>query len=66
MYFDSFSDFFAMGGHGFYVWISYAIVLLSLLFYFVSSKNLSKKNRQILLSHFERLEATERNSEGSN
>jgi len=31
MHFDSFSDFFAMGGHAFYVWWSYGItfVLLS-------------------------------------
>jgi heme exporter protein D len=26
--FDSFSDFIAMGGHGFYVWLSYAIALV--------------------------------------
>ncbi len=25
MYFDSFQAFFHMGGHGFYVWLSYAI-----------------------------------------
>lgn len=25
MFFDSFSAFLAMGGHGFYVWLSYAI-----------------------------------------
>jgi len=25
--FDSWSDFFAMGGHGFYVWLSYALSL---------------------------------------
>ncbi|MDO6515574.1 MULTISPECIES: heme exporter protein CcmD [unclassified Neptuniibacter] len=28
MNFDSFSDFIAMGGHGFYVWLSYAIALV--------------------------------------
>ncbi|WP_067865018.1 heme exporter protein CcmD [Neptuniibacter marinus] len=28
MSFDSFSDFIAMGGHGFYVWLSYAIALV--------------------------------------
>jgi heme exporter protein D len=27
MSFDNFSDFFAMGGHGFFVWLSYAVVL---------------------------------------
>ena len=28
MSFDNFSDFIAMGGHGFYVWLSYAIALV--------------------------------------
>lgn len=27
MYFDSLSEFFTMGGHGLYVWSSYAIAL---------------------------------------
>ncbi len=27
MYFESLSDFFSMGGHGLYVWSSYAIAL---------------------------------------
>lgn len=26
MYFDSFADFFAMGGHGLYVWTSYGLM----------------------------------------
>ncbi|AGH82027.1 Heme exporter protein CcmD [Psychromonas sp. CNPT3] len=30
MAFDSINDFFAMGGYGFYVWLSYALFLLSL------------------------------------
>ncbi len=25
MFFESISDFFAMGGHGFYVWLSYGL-----------------------------------------
>ncbi len=35
MQFDSFSDFIAMGGYGFYVWLSFgtcALILLSILF----------------------------------
>ena len=28
MNFDSLSEFLAMGGHGFYVWLSYAIALV--------------------------------------
>jgi len=34
--FDSFSDFIAMGGHGFYVWLSYAIALLIVVINIVS------------------------------
>ncbi len=30
MSFDSFSDFLAMGGHGFYVWLAYGATLLVL------------------------------------
>ncbi len=36
MNFDSFSDFIAMGGHGFYVWLSYAIALLIVVINIVS------------------------------
>lgn len=31
-YFESFSAFIKMGGHGFYVWLCYAIVLFAVLF----------------------------------
>lgn len=31
MYFDSFADFLAMGGHGLYVWLAYGVTLLTLL-----------------------------------
>ncbi|MCZ6642058.1 MAG: heme exporter protein CcmD [Gammaproteobacteria bacterium] len=31
MSFDSFADFIAMGGHGFYVWFSYGISILVVL-----------------------------------
>ena len=31
MHFSTLSDFIAMGGHGFYVWSSYAVTLLLLL-----------------------------------
>lgn len=31
MSFDSISEFFAMGGHGLYVWLSYAIALAILI-----------------------------------
>ena len=31
MSFDSWNEFFAMGGHGFYVWLSYAVSLVVVL-----------------------------------
>ncbi|MCQ8877861.1 heme exporter protein CcmD [Pseudoalteromonas shioyasakiensis] len=43
MQFDSFSDFIAMGGYGFYVWLSFgtcALILLGILF---SSLNDTKR-----------------------
>ena len=30
MQFESFAEFIAMGGHGFYVWLAYAVALLAL------------------------------------
>ena len=41
MQFSSFSEFVAMGGHGFYVWLSYgmSITLLVLLVFFSITKN---------------------------
>ena len=35
MYFDSFADFIAMGGHGIYVWMSYGVTILVLLANFI-------------------------------
>jgi len=37
MHFDSFSDFIAMGGYGFYVWLSFGTCALILLGILVSS-----------------------------
>lgn len=36
MYFDSFSDFVAMGGHGLYVWLCYAIAITIISFNIIS------------------------------
>ena len=43
MQFSSFAEFIAMGGHGFYVWLSYgvSIALLILLVFFSVTKNKS-------------------------
>ena len=43
MAFDSISDFFAMGGYGFYVWLSYGITFLSLTALIINS--IAKKNK---------------------
>jgi heme exporter protein D len=32
MYFDSFSEFLAMGGHGLYVWIAYGLTAVIFIF----------------------------------
>jgi heme exporter protein D len=41
--FDSFSDFIAMGGHGFYVWLSYAIALVVIVINIVNPALQKKK-----------------------
>jgi len=43
MAFDSLADFFAMGGYGFYVWLSYGITFFVLIFLIVNSMNKKKK-----------------------
>lgn len=43
MNFESFSDFIAMGGHGFYVWLSYAIALVIVVINIVSPVMQKKK-----------------------
>ncbi|CAM4074201.1 heme exporter protein CcmD [Pseudoalteromonas sp. SG43-7] len=43
MQFDSFSDFIAMGGYGFYVWLSFGSCALILLGILVSSFNDTKR-----------------------
>lgn len=50
-YFKTFGDFLAMGGHGFYVWLCYAITFLAVLGLIIYAKNerkqtLNKLNRQ--------------------
>ncbi|MAY42183.1 MULTISPECIES: heme exporter protein CcmD [unclassified Neptuniibacter] len=43
MSFESFSDFIAMGGHGFYVWLSYAIALVVIVINIVNPALQKKK-----------------------
>lgn len=43
MSFDSISEFFAMGGHGLYVWLSYAIALTILILNIINPVMQKKK-----------------------
>lgn len=43
MSFESFSEFIAMGGHGFYVWLSYAIALIVIVINIVNPVRQKKK-----------------------
>jgi len=45
MQFDSINDFLAMGGYGFYVWISYGVTALALVLLIILSK---QKHKQVL------------------
>ncbi|MFT5814067.1 MAG: heme exporter protein D [Psychroserpens sp.] len=46
MQFDSFSAFIAMGGYGFYVWLSYGVSILALALLVFSSLTDHKKIKQ--------------------
>lgn len=43
MAFTSLSDFFAMGGYSFYVWLAYSVSLLSITFLIINSVSKRKK-----------------------
>ncbi|MFT5721605.1 MAG: heme exporter protein D [Motiliproteus sp.] len=60
MYFDTFSDFIAMGGHGLYVWLAYAIALIIIVFN-VLSPLLAKK--QFMAAYKRRLRREQRSNE---
>ncbi|MGB0496092.1 MAG: heme exporter protein CcmD [Kangiellaceae bacterium] len=57
MYFESFDAFIEMGGHGFYVWLCYALVLVFLLGYYVISARSSNRAKVELRRFYARLEA---------
>lgn len=64
LYFNSLSDFFAMGGHGYYIWLCYAIVFIAFLVqYFFAVKGVAH-SKKILKRHFKRL-ATRQETEQS-
>lgn len=59
MSFESFSDFIAMGGHGLYVWLSYAIAVVVLI---VNVINPLVQKRQIFTEQARRLRREQKNS----
>ncbi|PKF62916.1 heme exporter protein CcmD [Psychromonas sp. psych-6C06] len=63
MAFNSFSDFIAMGGYGFYVWLSYGLSFFALIILVVNS--VAKKNK-ILKNVEQRLAREERIKKAKN
>ncbi len=55
LYFQSFQDFIDMGGHGFFVWTSYAFCFVGLLGYFIYSSRLSQSNQKELQKFYRKL-----------
>ena len=60
-YFSNMDSFLAMGGHGFYVWLAYAITFVALGFYFVFSASLTKRKQKELVKFYQRLESRQAN-----
>ena len=54
MQFNSFSDFIAMGGYGFYVWLSYGVTALLLIALLLSSLAKDKRVKQQILARQKR------------
>ncbi len=63
MEFTSISEFFAMGGYGFYVWLAYGISFLSLIVLIVNTVN---KRRTILQSVKQRIQREQRINNAKN
>ena len=57
MYFETFEAFIEMGGHGFYVWLCYALVSISLIGYYFVSAVSTTKAKQELKRFYARLDA---------
>ena len=53
-YFETFGDFIAMGGHGFYVWLCYGIVLVGLAFQFVYNRKAEQRAKIQLERYYRR------------
>jgi len=57
MYFHNFEEFIEMGGHGFYVWLAYAVVLFALVAYFVYSNRSAKSYQKNLVKFYKRMDS---------
>jgi len=66
MYFESFQEFIHMGGHGFYIWLCYAVVSIALIGYFIYSKSLATSNQKELINFYRRMDARVQNESGIN
>lgn len=56
LYFNSLTDFFAMGGHGFYIWISYAIVLGALVIQTLTARSALNRTMKNIVKYYRRAE----------
>ncbi|QPB43644.1 heme exporter protein CcmD [Rodentibacter haemolyticus] len=54
MFFQTWSDFFNMGGYGFYVWLSYAVSFVSIVVLIVQSVKQRKQVLQNVLREVQR------------
>jgi len=61
MHWNSFSDFLAMGGYGFYVWGSFGVTALIL----IAEPILAVRSRKALVTRLKRQARAERNKESS-
>jgi heme exporter protein D len=57
MYFNSFQEFIEMGGHAFYVWLCYGIVISVLIVYFVYSNKMAQTRQKDLIKFYQRMDS---------
>ena len=50
MAFDSFADFIAMGGYGFFVWLSYGVSFFSIMLYIIYIKRQKRQLTQYVVA----------------
>ncbi|HHF7198233.1 TPA: heme exporter protein CcmD [Haemophilus influenzae] len=65
MFFQTWSDFFNMGGYGFYVWLSYAVSLVAVIALIVQSVRQRKTVLQNVLREQQREERLQQANKGN-